>query len=364
MIWRIRMTIVLKRLLLLILSGGAALGLAEGALRLAGRKPYPVNQEQFRFWEHDPVLGWRHRAGQSGIFAKDPLFRVRVRINKRGLRDREYPEAKPPGKQRILVLGDSFAWGFGVEEADRFDEVMERSDSRLEVISAGVSGYSTDQELLWFEREGVKYRADLVVLLFVGNDHPMNAMDLVYNVYYKPRFVLNNDVLELTGVPVPLAPRHTRAIYALRRTSAFFCLLFDASTVWQESRGAQRASNASLPAERPTEQGVRAGRGYALTRALIARLRAGAEENGARFMVLSTAFGWDAAEGEYGDLLDCLRRDGIPVLDVDALPDMNPQTMIYPGDLHWTKEGHGLVAEKLMRFVTDQRLLEPDQQPE
>ena len=352
------MKFVGRRLLLVAVSGALTLGLAEGVLRLAGMRPFPMNQEQFRFWEHDPLLGWRHRPGQSGIFEKAPLFRIHVRINRQGLRDRDYPYARTPGRQRILVLGDSFAWGFGVEEADRFDEIMEGCDSRLDVISAGVSGYSTDQELLWFEREGVKYRPDLVILLFVGNDQHMNAMDLVYNVYYKPRYMLRDGMLELTGVPVPLAPRHTRAIYALRRTSALFRLLFDAQETWHESRGSRRASAASSVTVQRGNSGAPARQDYDLTRALIARIRTEAEGRGACFMILSSAFGWESAGGTYEDLLALLRRDGIPVLDVDSLPDLDRQTMIYPHDQHWNRAGHSLVAEHLTRFIREHGLLD------
>ena len=38
------------------------------------------------------------------------------------------------------------------------------------MINAGVSGYSTDQELLWYRNEGIKYETDLVILVIAGND--------------------------------------------------------------------------------------------------------------------------------------------------------------------------------------------------
>ena len=69
--------------------------------------------------------------------------------------------SKPAGTQHIVVLGDSLVWGFGVEEHELFTHVLEeklRPGAR--VINLGVSGYSTDQELLLYRDRGRKYDPD------------------------------------------------------------------------------------------------------------------------------------------------------------------------------------------------------------
>ena len=72
----------------------------------------------------------------------------------------------------------------------------------MEVINAGTGGYSTDQELLWFTTEGIKYRPDLTVLLVCYNDVLFNAVDRYWRGY-KPLFRIDGDTLKLTNVPVP-----------------------------------------------------------------------------------------------------------------------------------------------------------------
>ena len=67
--------------------------------------------------------------------------------------------------KRVLVLGDSFTWGFGVEQEQIFTEVIENSRKDVEVINAGVSGYSPDQELIWLREQGMHFQPDLVLLL-------------------------------------------------------------------------------------------------------------------------------------------------------------------------------------------------------
>ena len=192
---------ILINLSLIIISTFFALLLSEAALRLMGLKPLYVSPERDRFWKYDPILGWAHEPGQEGIF-ETPEFRTFVRINENGLRDRPHSYERQNNNERILVLGDSFAWGYGVEESERFSQLIEKSLD-AEVIDAGVSGYSTDQELLWYKSEGIKYDTDLVILLFTGNDVGDNGQQLVNTIYYKPKFDLEEGQLVLKGIPVP-----------------------------------------------------------------------------------------------------------------------------------------------------------------
>jgi|GEM_PF-6080455 len=48
-------------------------------------------------------------------------------------------------KKRLLALGDSYVWGWGVDLKDTFSEVLERMDSDLDVINAGMPAYTTKQ---------------------------------------------------------------------------------------------------------------------------------------------------------------------------------------------------------------------------
>ena len=63
----------------------------------------------------DRRLGWRNIPNWEATTENRKL-----KINSRGLRDREYSLQKPPGTKRILVLGDSYVWGYGVSNEERF----------------------------------------------------------------------------------------------------------------------------------------------------------------------------------------------------------------------------------------------------
>jgi lysophospholipase L1-like esterase len=103
-----------------------------------------------------------------------------VEINSMGLRDREFEIKKPTGTYRILVLGDSITFGFGVEPQHAFCEVLERRlnveiapglrNKRFEVINSGVGNYNTAQEVAYFTHRGQILNPDLVLLAFYVND--------------------------------------------------------------------------------------------------------------------------------------------------------------------------------------------------
>jgi lysophospholipase L1-like esterase len=105
----------------------------------------------------------------------------RCGANSRGFPDAERELAKPAGTLRLVVIGDSVAAGDGVPPGASFPRVLERElASRLaptpvEVVTLARSGYSTSQELLVFEEEGLRHQPDLVVWSYVLNDpaHPV-----------------------------------------------------------------------------------------------------------------------------------------------------------------------------------------------
>lgn len=103
--------------------------------------------------------------------------RVPVRTNSCGMRGAEVPYAKAPGVFRIAVLGDSFTFGWGVEEQEGFVAVLERvlqsyvgGEMKMEVLNFGVPGYSTFQQVAAFEEKGLDFRPDVVLVFFIEND--------------------------------------------------------------------------------------------------------------------------------------------------------------------------------------------------
>jgi hypothetical protein len=345
---------VLINLFLIAISTALTLLLVEVGLRLAGSKPLQVSPERGRFWKYDPLLGWSQQPGQEGIF-ESAQFRTVVRINAQGLRDQSHSYARQSGMDRILVLGDSFAWGYGVEESQRFSQLLQKSMG-LEVINAGVSGYSTDQELLWYRNEGIKYDSDLVILQFTGNDVGDNSQGLVSTIYYKPRFVLQDGQLVATGYPVPKTSPQGRLVYSLSQHSALAFFVVQRYFALLSVYGGIKAKVYHAPAV--GSGGAGQGEPFKLTIALIDEIRSMAATKGAKFMIVATDRWWNAPSGAtYKDFISALRHQGFLVLDVEAIPGFDPETMLIPNDGHWNQAGNAFVAAQLKTFIETHQLL-------
>jgi hypothetical protein len=68
--------------------------------------------------EFDAQLGWRLKPGATGVSYRSGE-RVDYQINSKGLRDDETSYEEPSDIFRILLLGDSHAFGYGVNMARR-----------------------------------------------------------------------------------------------------------------------------------------------------------------------------------------------------------------------------------------------------
>ncbi len=107
-----------------------------------------------------------------------PHSRWSVRTNARGFRSGEFADAPAPGVRRILALGDSSTFGWGVEASDSYPERLRAplaarlgvDGAAVEVLNLGVPGYSSFQGRVLLERVGLALAPDLVTWSFLSND--------------------------------------------------------------------------------------------------------------------------------------------------------------------------------------------------
>ncbi len=104
--------------------------------------------------------------------AKAKLMGVWVRTNSDGFRGPECPVARS-AKKRILFLGDSLTFGWGVEEQDTFKDLLESKLNAIapaEIINTAAGNYNVEQETHLFLDKGLKYHPDKVVLFYCIRD--------------------------------------------------------------------------------------------------------------------------------------------------------------------------------------------------
>jgi lysophospholipase L1-like esterase len=172
-IYRHRSEIVLSLIALLV---GAAL--AEVAVRVLDPLGISYYEESKRYQFAklpDPELVYRHPANW-----RTHLQGVEVETNELGLRDRTI-HPKPRDELRVLILGDSVAFGWGVSEGDTFtrrlEQVLtERVPRPIRTINSGVGSYNTEQELAFVRKNFELVTPDVILLIVVENDDDTHVL--------------------------------------------------------------------------------------------------------------------------------------------------------------------------------------------
>jgi hypothetical protein len=181
---RARGTLILLLVSLSVVACGAGLGLLElGLALLMAHPPSQTWQRAARayyyWWErrivqflpecsrYDADLFYTLRPGRCRFENRE--YSVDLLVNSRGFRADERALESPT----VVVLGDSYAMGWGVAQESTFASRMERQTG-LTTLNTGQSSYGTARELLGLRRvdlAGARY----LVIQYSGNDFSENA---------------------------------------------------------------------------------------------------------------------------------------------------------------------------------------------
>lgn len=149
-----------------LVSSVVALGVAEVGFRAFWMKRLTVGSgiEDAHF---------HHRLKRSATYryrSKEGEFDVTVRTNRYGLRGPDPAMPKPPGVVRLLLLGDSFTFGFPVRDEETFGRLIEeglrRQGRAVEVINGGVSSYSPTLHYVSLRDQYLAFEPDAVILWY------------------------------------------------------------------------------------------------------------------------------------------------------------------------------------------------------
>jgi len=118
----------------------------------------------------------------------------KVTINSYGMRGDEPVSSGKTPVRRIIVVGDSFTFGFGVGDEETYSKLLEDrlneipTEPRTEVLNLGVSGYSTRDEALVIHYKGLSWDPDLVIIGYVLNDPEAEALQPLHRYFERPRW--------------------------------------------------------------------------------------------------------------------------------------------------------------------------------
>ena len=99
-----------------------------------------------------------------------------VSTNDRSMRYHDTPVGRQDGVLRIMALGDSTTFGWGVNDADTYPQVLEgllkgkAPGMDIQVINGGVMGYSTFQGLHHMRKRVMAYEPDIYLFGYIVQD--------------------------------------------------------------------------------------------------------------------------------------------------------------------------------------------------
>jgi lysophospholipase L1-like esterase len=324
-----------------LLCAGCLVGLllAEMAVRVFIEQPILprfVRDAGFGVRDNMPGVRCRH------VFPGD--YDVRITTNQDGLRGaRDYPRHKPSGVARVAVVGDSFVFGFGVNDGEVVSAALENllngsaAARDWEVLNFGVSGFGQSEELVLYQKKITSYSPDWVVLFYCDNDIGNNA---VSGLFARQR---DGSVQRAAAEFLP-GVRMRERLYAW----APLRWLFLHSQLWNYVRN---QLSARVQGRLLKEQGLRAyddatPEAVELTRALFAEFVRQVRAGGARAVVfviptseIKSNFPMTRAEVE---------RSGAVL--IDGREFLGPQDY-HRRDGHWNAAGHRKAAEELSRLL-------------
>lgn len=324
-----------------------------------------VPDERFVYW-NKPHLSFTHRTNefQSEVVTNGQGFRVAPGGS-------DYSQIKAPDTRRIVLLGPSFAFGWGVNYeqtfAARLQELLnEHAPSgapRTEIIDAGVPSMGPALNLDWYRTVGKDFGPDLVI-------------QLIYTTMAVPRVGNRHDIdVDAEGYLVRrnLSWRYYMTLYAKKSALVFYTWM-----AYVRAKGAAAA---------PGEGGVILGAGreanlhgtFDVTEHETAEaieyyndLRQTVESSGAKLLVVyvplaycvhredvarwshlgvhdvAAQIAYDEAFCEYlrGRGFDCVNTTS----DLQAAADAGKR-LYYLIDIHWTPEGNDVAARSVYEHL-------------
>lgn len=327
---------------------------------------------------------YRHHKLVANTYSKFEQrdFSYIQRVNNAGLRGQDIAIAKPEGHYRIIMLGDSFTMGKGVEDDETFSAHLNtllnhRSYScepkRIEVLNAGVDSYSPVLSYIQLTRDLARLNPDTVIL-------NLDVSDLVQENAYRSEATYNDDgnVAAVPGTKrdLTVSERFRRWIenhLFMTRLILFYTnklLGYRDLTI----RGVVNEANPEIVQHTLASDTIDRTEQWRGIFDSILRIKHYCDENSIEFALTIYPWGHQVSGNEWIPGRYAFMAKNAVVSDRSVksvvkfsnsanirLINLFPAFKAYQGsqplyfkyDMHWTAAGHQVVAESMGRFLTD-----------
>jgi hypothetical protein len=361
---------IISRTALILIGTIIALVIVELALNILpvpNRLKLLENMDQL--WESDDELLLHLKPNLDIRITGHPEFSFNVQTNENGLRDESFV-----GTYDIAAIGDSFTFGFGVEESKSWPSQLEAM-SGLKVANLGWAGWNSYVYPTTIRRYAIPLGTRIWIWTFFSNDLPES--------YGAERFLSSGraDYLEWVGegqmragnLPFPYDLRSVQLLAALYNPELF--LLPDSGDRIFDN-GKLRMRVGPYAWEKTDFSKKEVQQGWELTMQALEEAQTMALSNDATLVVVFIPnrehVYWSYIKGLMGDLKvdqldDLMSRLGEfctskGILYIDLLPAFREQAnagkmLYYPADGHWNESGHALAAETILGSLIQHGLI-------
>ncbi|OQA41872.1 MAG: hypothetical protein BWY49_00196 [Candidatus Omnitrophica bacterium ADurb.Bin314] len=352
-----------KNIILLLVTLAVMLGIAEFVLRVVGvdrikfQTSLPriswVNVPENVWVEHHPALGWYSQKNKTALLDNPNFPQVIVHTNPDGFRgSRTYLSGKPAGTIRIAALGDSFVFGFGVEDGQAFPALLESGDLHREVLNLGVPGYGIDQIYLSYREIAKRFHPDIVLIGVFPEDFWRATRSFADSGHVKPYFTLSSgEKLALHNVPVPPPFSLNTNQYPPLIEQNPIQKLLNKSVLYRLAKRplVKLMKNMRLIDPDTSEEWIL---GRAILRALIGEVR---KDGALPILVLMPPRDWAQGTRKPSlerSILRFANREKIDLINLhppfaDAVTREGLEAYYIKNDWHWTPRGHALAARTI-----------------
>ena len=301
---------------------------------------------------------------------------------------------KPEGIKRIAILGDSYTEALQVPYQDNFCMGMEAilnkrrlGNKGIEVLNAGLAGYSPLAEYIYYKRNISVFKPDLVVLQIFANDvfddnkfgsmadfdsqglplrlrifWPDSRNDANWNRGIRSYLVEHSRLAEYIYLKAVKSQKKSKLNRLMNAKEEFndqnqFFIIDSGNILFKDNKFKDKL--------------------WSKTRKYIASLNNLVRDSGARFMVFYIPMEGQLLMGKYSVhvyssaqnlpfnrdfnflLKEFCEKEKIPYLDLQDDFQLHSEKMLYlETDGHLTKTGHRVVAYSLAEFIIKNNLLD------
>ena len=342
-----------REFLLLIVSLVVAGILGESILRMVDHPLSKPFVDRNTWQEPSDILGFKMAPNFEGI---GPVGSW-VRTNSHGFRDDvDHPWTKAKKTIRILGIGDSFTFGWGVSLEETFLKKLERhlkqmTGVEIETINAGVPKWDLNQYYVYLKNYGFRYSPDIIVLTYFFNDIPESIQETIpANPAYTTQVQHSGGIFHFSYLFNFLKSQadHLRQKNRLART--------DYLSKLEERR--KELANLSPRALLVKSEHAQVLTSLDILKALMGKIQLLAHQNGSRLIVMLVP---DIAQPHHPELqyinhVLASVTDKMHIQFADITPMFesasDPRTFyLWPRDWHTNAKGHEKMAEALVPLV-------------